>query len=203
MSSGNVGEGKSRAPERLARAARVSPGAGSPAPVHQWSPPFSGRLDMRIDRNGQWHYQGSVIRREALVRLFARILRREEDGSFCLVTPVERWEIEVEDAPFLAVDFDLQDPGAAQRIEFETNVGDRVTAGAGHAIRTGTSPGRGACPLYLHVRGGLEARVDRKSFYRLAEIAEHVELRGVDWFGVRSAGEFFGLLPSTELDAEK
>lgn len=142
---------------------------------------------MRIDRDGRWFYRGSEIRRPGLVRLFAGILRREADGGFVLVTPVECWRITVEDVPFVAVDFTRHDPGPDQRLEFVTNVGDRAVAGSGHPLRM--APFGAAAAPYLRIRHGLEARVDRKSFYRLVELGEEQ----AQAFGVRSAGQFFAL----------
>ena len=117
----------------LADAARRAARKGPP-PVHLWDPPFCGDLDMEIRTDGSWFYLGTPIGRPALVRLFASILKKEGDAYF-LVTPVEKVGIRVQDAPFVAVDFDAQDTGEAQVLRFETNVGDQVVADADHAIR--------------------------------------------------------------------
>lgn len=146
---------------------------------------------MGIDRDGRWFYRGSEIRRPRLVRLFAGILRREADGSFVLVTPAECWRIAVEDVPFVAVDFTLHDPGPDQFLEFVTNVGDRAVAGPEHPLRM--APFGDAAAPYLPVREGLDARVDRKSFYRLAEMGEELPPAEGGAFGVRSRGQFFPL----------
>jgi len=151
---------------------------------------------MRIDRNGRWFYRGSEIRRPGLVRLFAGILRREADGGFVLVTPAECWRITVEDVPFVAVDFTLHDPGPAQCLEFVTSTGDRAVAGAAHPLRM--APFGAAAAPYLPVRTGLDARVDRKSFYRLVALGEERAQAGGRVFGVRSAGQFFALDRVTE-----
>jgi hypothetical protein len=167
-----------------------------PPPVHLWNPPFCGDLDMRIARDGTWFYQGTPIGRPGLVRLFASILKREGDSYF-LVTPVEKVGITVEDAPFVAVDFDLAEGPEGPVITFRTNVEDTVTAGPDHPIRCPRDPATGEPAPYVHIRRGLEARIDRKSFYRLAEIGAH---DGTGWFGVRSGGMFFPLVPSADLD---
>lgn len=135
-----------------------------PPPVHLWNPPFCGDLDMEIRTDGTWFYQGTPIGRPAMVRLFASILKREGDDYF-LVTPVEKVGIRVIDAPFVAVDADIE----GGNITFTTNVGDEVTAGPDHAIEM-----RGTVEAprpYLHVRRGLWALIDRKTFYRLADAA--------------------------------
>jgi len=168
-------------------------GAG-PAPVHLWNPPYCGEIDIRIARDGTWFHEGTPIGRPALVRLFANVMKRE-DGRFFLVTPVEKLGITVEDAPFVAVDFTVEGSGEGQAITFVTNVGDRVTAGPGHPIRVAEGPGGAPAP-YVEVRAGLEARIDRKSFYRLAEIGE---ARGPD-FGLGSGGGFFRIGPAPEPD---
>lgn len=181
---------------RLLAAAEQSPARKVAAPVDCWNPPLLGDLDLAILRDGTWRYQGSPIRRESLVLLFSRILRREPDRSYSLVTPVERWRIRVEDVPFVAVDFSVRGRAVDQEIEFLTNVGDRVIASAEHPIRIGDQPDRGAYPPYVEVRRGLEARLDRKTYHRLAEFVEDAEGDAGRIPGVRSAGVFFPLLPS-------
>ena len=179
--------------EGLAASARAAQGKGLP-PVHLWNPPFCGDLDMRIARDGTWFYLGTPIGRPALVRLFSTILRRDGDDYF-LVTPVEKVGITVEDAPFVAVDFNRVDG----ELVFETNVGDRVTAGPEHPIRVVRDPGTGEPSPYLLVRANLEALIDRKSFYRLVEIGETAAHEGQDWFGLRSGDAFFPVIPAAEL----
>ncbi|MEO3413391.1 DUF1285 domain-containing protein [Roseovarius sp. CAU 1744] len=163
-------------------------------PVHLWNPPFCGDLDMRIARDGTWYYLGTPINRPALVRLFSTILKREGDDYF-LVTPVEKVGITVEDAPFVAVDFETAGEGEAQQLVFETNVGDFTTADSDKPIRVVRDAGTGEPSPYVMVRAGLEALIDRKSFYRLVEIGKHHE----GWFGVWSGGTFFRLAPSEEM----
>ncbi len=182
--------------EAIARALAEA-GRGRP-PVHLWNPDFCGRIDMRIARDGTWFHEGSPIGRPELVRLFASILRREGDRYF-LVTPVEKMEIEVEDVPFLAVDFEREGEGEDQQLIFLTNVGDAVIAGPAHPIRVTTDPASGAPAPYLLVRDGLEARIDRKSFYRLVEIGERMPVGGEEWFGVRSEGTFFPFIRAADL----
>lgn len=181
--------------EGLAKAA----GKGSgPAPVHLWNPPFCGDLDMRIARDGTWFYLGTPIGRKELVRLFSNILKRE-DGKYFLVTPVEKVGIRVDDAPFVAVDFEAEGEGPAQVLTFVTQVGDRAAAGAEHPIRVVRDAATGEPSPYVLVRADLEALIDRKSFYRLVELGCHVEREGVGWFGLWSGGVFFPVIPSAEL----
>ncbi|VVT13778.1 Proteophosphoglycan [Roseovarius sp. EC-HK134] len=175
-----------------ARAVRAK-GKGLP-PVHLWNPPFCGDLDMRIARDGTWFYLGTPIGRPELVRLFSTILRRDGDDYF-LVTPVEKVGITVDDAPFVAVDFEAEGRGAAQTLRFETNVGDHVTAGPDTPIRVTRDPETGEPSPYVLVRANLEALIDRKSFYRLVEIGD----RHDGWFGLWSGGEFFPVIPEAEL----
>ncbi len=108
--------------------------------------------------------------------------------------------IQVDDAPFVAVDFRVEDEGGElQRLIFATNVGDEAEAGPEHPIRVTRDAETGEPSPYVHIRADLEALVDRKSFYRLVEIGEHREVDGESWFGVRSGGEFFAVIPSAEL----
>ena len=167
--------------EGIAAAASKAAKGGLP-PVHLWNPPFCGDLDMEIRADGTWFYQGTPIGRPAMVRLFSTILKREGDRFF-LVTPVEKVGIRVVDAPFVAVDADIL-PDA---VTFTTNVGDRVTAGPNHPI---TLRGTADEPRpYVHVRAGLDALIDRKTFYRLAAAATDRDGRS----GIRSSGAFFPL----------
>jgi uncharacterized protein len=179
--------------ESLAASARAAKKGGLP-PVHLWNPPFCGDLDMRIARDGTWFYLGTPIGRFELVKLFSTILRRDGDDYF-LVTPVEKVGITVDDAPFVAVDFNQVDDG----LVFETNVGDLVTAGPENPIRVVRDVETGEPSPYVLVRSNLEALIDRKSFYRLVDIGETADVDGVAWFGVRSNGVFFGIIPADEL----
>ncbi len=158
----------------------AQPRRGLP-PVHLWNPDRSGEIDIVIRKDGAWVHEGGEIRREALVRLFSTILRKDADGTY-LVTPVEKLRIVVEDAPFVAVRVDR----VGQALRFTTNVGDEVEAGPDHPIRVETGED-GAPRPYVHVRGGLEALVSRPVFYELVELAE--ERDGA--LGVVSNGLFF------------
>jgi len=183
----------------LEEAAKAASKGGLP-PVHLWNPPFCGDLDMRIARDGTWFYQGTPIGRAPLVRLFSTILRKD-GADYFLVTPVEKVGIIVEDVPFIAVDFEGGGSGTTQTLRFETNVGDFATAGAAHPLRIERDPKTGEPSPYVLVRSNLEARIDRKSFYRLVDLGEHREHEGASWFGVTSMGVFFAMIPSIELEA--
>ena len=163
-------------------------------PVHLWNPPFCGDLDMRIARDGTWFYQGTPIGRFKLARLFSTILKLE-DGKYFLVTPVEKVGITVDDAPFVAVDFTVKGQGTDQDLIFETNMGDISMASIENPIRVERDSVTGEPSPYVHVRAGLEALIDRKSFYRLVDIGAHHK----DWFGLWSNGTFFHIIPSKEL----
>lgn len=178
----------------LAASARAAKkGKGLP-PVHLWNPPFCGDLDMRIARDGTWFYLGTPIGRFELVKLFSSILRKDDDAYF-LVTPVEKVGITVDDAPFVAVDFDVEGEGEAQVLTFETHVGDFAKAGPDNPIRVVRDPDTGEPSPYVLVRANLEALIDRKSFYRLVELGCHHD----EWFGVWSGGQFFPIIPSADL----
>jgi hypothetical protein len=169
--------------------ARAAAGRGLP-PVERWSPPFCGDIDMAIDRDGRWHYMGTPIGREALVRLFSGVLVREQDAYF-LVTPVEKVGIRVADVPFLAVEMHAEGEGAARRITFRTNVGDLVEAGPGHRIRFELADDGGLVP-YVHVRRGLDARLTRALLHEIADLVE----TGPDGAAGVHAGGVFHPLPA-------
>ncbi len=181
-------------PDGLAESVKATKTRGLP-PVHLWNPPFCGDLDIKIKKDGSWSYLGSPITRFELVKLFSSILKKEE-GRYFLVTPVEKVGITVEDAPFIAVDFDQDGVGDVQRLTFTTQVGDTAIAGPDHPIRIVLDSETDEPSPYILVRTNLEARIDRKSFYRLVEIGTHHD----GWFGVWSDGQFFPLIASQALD---
>lgn len=182
----------------LAKTAAEVAKTGQLPPVEKWNPAFCGDIDIRIARDGTWFYLGTPIGRDRLVRLFSTILKREGDDYF-LVTPVEKVGIKVEDVPFVAVDFRLSGSGEAQSLIFTTNVGDEAEAGPDHPIRVARDSQSGEAVPYILIRRNLEARIDRKSFYRLVELGEELEQNGARWFGIRSGGTFFPMIPATEL----
>ncbi len=173
----------------------VAIGQRREAPVHLWNPPYCGEIDMRIAADGSWHYQGSPIGRHAMVRLFASVLKREEDRYF-LVTPVEKVGIKVDDAPFLAVALRLEGEGDARSIVFSTNVDDVVRCDTEHSLRFEPEAGTGGIKPYLHVRHDLWALVTRALFFDLVALGETREIDGQKLFGVASAGQFFPMAPA-------
>lgn len=183
--------------DSLAQAARRAVNKG-PAPVHLWSPPFCGDIDIRIARDGTWFYLGTPIGRPELVKLFASILKREGDAFF-LVTPVEKVRIRVDDAPFVAVDVEAEASGVQQALTFTTSLGDTVTAGPEHPIRVARDAGTGEPRPYVMVRDGLEALIDRKSFFRLVDLGTHAPHDGQSWFGLWSGGRFFAVIATADL----
>ncbi|WP_127562931.1 DUF1285 domain-containing protein [Nioella ostreopsis] len=185
-------------PDSLIAAAKAAQKDGKHPPVHLWNPDFCGDLDMEIRRDGTWFYLGTPIGRFPLVKLFASILKLE-DGKYFLVTPVEKVGIRVVDAPFVAVDMDAAGDGRDQVMTFTTNVEDVVVADADHPIRVERDETGEPSP-YIHIRAGLEALIDRKTFYRMIELGESHEVEGVDMFGVWSSGQFFPIIPVTELE---
>src|SRR5579871_6868456 len=128
--------------ERVTAAAKQAPGRGLP-PVHLWNPARCGEIDIVIKKSGLWFHEGTPIGREALVRLFSTVLRKDPDGIY-LVTPVEKMKITVEDAPFIAVRVDqVEDEAGGEVLKFLTNVGDVVEAGPEHEIRVEMDPATG------------------------------------------------------------
>lgn len=164
--------------------------AGKRLPVEQWNPSHCGHSDMRIAADGTWFHAGSPIGRRELVRLFSTILRREADGSHVLVTPVEKLDIDVEDAPFIAVEADCEGEGQGRQILFRLNTDDVVACGPDHALDVREADDGTPRP-YLHVRGGLMALVARPVFYQLADLAL---AEGHDPPGLWSGGRFFAFM---------
>jgi len=168
-------------------------------PVEKWNPPYCGEIGMRIASDGTWFYQGSPIGRHALVKLFASILRKDSTGHV-LVTPVERVGIEVEDAPFLAVEMVAEGEGDARRISFRTNVDDLVEVGPEHPLRFERDAQGGVKP-YLRVRGDLWALVTRPLMYDLIEMGEEREVSGKPVYGI-GAGGLFHVIDADGLQVE-
>ncbi|MBA5775726.1 DUF1285 domain-containing protein [Stappia sp. F7233] len=167
-------------------------------PVEAWNPPFCGDLDIRITRDGRWHYLGSPIGRESLVRLFSTVLRKDEDGKHYLVTPVEKIGIKVDDAPFLAVELHVSGEGEGTLVTCRTNVGDVVEVGPRHPMRFATEEGTGGLKPYVLVRGGLEALLTRPLLHQIADHFEECEIDGLPMVGIWSGGTFFPALPAAE-----
>lgn len=157
-------------------------------PVQTWNPPYCGEIGMRIASDGTWFYQGSPIGRQALVKLFSSILRKDP-GGHVLVTPVERVGIEVDDAPFLAVEMVVAGEGDGRRISFRTNVDDIVEVGPDHPFRFERDSNGGVKP-YLRVRGDLWALVTRPLMYDLVEMGDEREVDGETVFGIGAGGVF-------------
>ena len=160
-------------------------------------PSACGDLRLRIARDGTWFYHGSPIARKPLARLFSTILRRDSAGDYWLVTPVERERIQVDDAPFVAVELTAEGSGEGRRLVFRTNLDDLVVAGRDHPIRVVERPAEGAgvrepAP-YVLVRERLEARIARPVFYQLVDMAIESRVDGRPALGVWSDGVFFVL----------
>lgn len=170
-------------------------------PVDKWNPPFTGPSAMRIARDGTWTHEGTPIGRKRMVRLFSTILRYDDDGTYYLVTPVEKQSIEVEDAPFVAVAMTHEGEGPDQVLSFRTNVDDEVTADAKHSLHFDLDPETGEPSPYVLVRARLEALINRPVFYDLVELGEEAEVDGERMFGVWSSGLFFPIMNADELES--
>lgn len=162
-------------------------------------PTHVGDLPFLIKRDGTWLYRGSAINRKELVCLFASVLRREEDGSWWLQTPAERGRIEVEDAPFVAVELDWTGDGRHQVLSFRTNTDEVVTAGPEHPIRISHDLFTCEPTPYILLRPGaakhlaIEARINRATYYELVALGVPGWIGNKRVLGVWSCGKFFSL----------
>ena len=170
--------------------------SGRLPPVESWNPDRCGDIDMVIRADGSWWHEGGRMNRERMVKMFSRILRKDEDGETWLVTPYEKVVVRVEDAPFIAVRVDRAGaPGPDQALAFLTNVGDVAVAGPDHPLRVETDAETGQPSPYVLVRGRLEARLARPVFYELADMSvPHPD--GSPTLGVWSQGQFFPIGPA-------
>ncbi|MBE2294008.1 MAG: DUF1285 domain-containing protein [Phycisphaerales bacterium] len=178
-------------PQALASQVSATP---SLPPVERWNPPLNGEMDLRIARDGTWYHEGDRIQRASLVRLFASILRCDPDGQHYLVTPVEKWRIQVDDAPFLAVRLDAVGTGHEQQLIFTTNLDDSISAGPDHPLTVEYRTSSGEPRPYIHVRGRLRALLSRAVFLELVELGEERQADDNSRdYGVWSEGIFFNL----------
>lgn len=164
-------------------------------PVESWNPEVCNDIGLAIRADGTWTVAGSPIGRAPLVRLFSSILRRDADGDYWLVTPVEKVPVAVEDAPFLAVEMEVSGEGPSQTLTFRTNVDDVAMAGPDHGLRFVLDPVGGGLKPYVHVRGRLEALVTRALYYDLVELATAPDPAAPERLGLWSAGRFWALEP--------
>lgn len=169
----------------------VPPEANKLPPVEKWDPPLSGDIDIRITGAGQWFHEGDEIRREALVKLFSSVLKKEGEEYF-LVTPVEKWRIQVDDVPFLVSRVERVESEGQPVLVFYTSVGDRVIAGPDNPLRVAVDDSGEPRP-YLLIRGGMEGLLARPVFYQLVNFAEPAPDEKKAVHGVYSLGEFFPL----------
>lgn len=156
---------------------------------------FCGDIDMRIARDGTWYYQGTPINRQPMVKLFASVLKRDETGDFWLETPVEKCRIQVEDAPFVAVEMESTGAGDKQQLQFRTSLDDIVTAGPDHPIRVSVDEATQEPSPYIQIRDGLDALIARPVFYDLVELGIEDRRGGDIILGVWSNDVFFALGP--------
>jgi uncharacterized protein len=165
--------------------------SGKLPPVDSWNPQNCGDIDMAIRADGSWWHEGGRMNRERMVKMFSRILRKDEDGKTYLVTPYEKVVVDVEDAPFIAVRVDRAgEAGPQQALAFLTNVGDVAVAGPENPIRVETDAETGEPAPYVLVRGRLEAKIARPAFYELVDMAE-TDPKDETVLGVWSQGVFF------------
>ena len=185
----------------LKRDARRREGGDASAKVESGplGPQLCGDIDMRIGRDGTWFYHGSPIGRKPLVKLFAGVLHRDDDGEYWLETPVEKCRIRVDDAPFTAVEMFVDGAGRDQRISFRTNLDEKVIADGAHPIRVAHDVETSEPSPYVWLRDGLEALIVRAVFYDLVELGEEAEIDGQIVLGVWSCGQYFPIGPVEEV----
>ncbi|VAV92457.1 FIG003620: Proteophosphoglycan precursor (Fragment) [hydrothermal vent metagenome] len=178
--------------ENLIAAAKANAAGENLPPVEQWHPQNCANMSMKILRNGTWLHDGQPIVRQALIKLFSTILRKDQNGKTWLVTPVEKVLVEVEAAPFIAVSVDRDGEAEAANLFFTSNVGEVIRADAAHPIRVQTDPVTLEPAPFVLVRGRLEAMLSRPVFYQLVNWATEQDQQ----LGVFSHGQFFALGPA-------
>ena len=173
----------------LAKKVERKVSSGSPIPIKDF--------EMRIAKDGVWYHQGTPIKRLPLVKLFASVLLKEQDDSYWLVTPVEKGMIEVEDAPFLAVEVECVTSNENEFFKtdfsFRTNLDEFVICGPENPLRVNIDPKTQEPNPYILVRDGLEAKITRSVFYELIDVANERIIDGKRFLGIWSKGIFFQL----------
>ena len=159
-------------------------------PIEKWNPPFCGDIDMTISKSGKWYYNGSEIKRPAMVKLFSSILRLESDNSYYLVTPVEKVRIQVEDAPFIAVAITKEQSEGMNTVTFRTNLNDEIVLSKENPLSIEIKKNDEPSP-YITVRNNLRALISRSVFYELVDLAETIPIDGVPYLAIKSQGEIF------------
>lgn len=180
--------------ESLIAAARAA--GDSALPVEKWAPSYCGEMDMLIRRDGSWWHEGTRITRAPLIKLFASVLRKDDDGETYLVTPVEKIKIEVEAAPFTGVRADIEGSGHGQRIFITTNMGDVTQISASKPLRVETDPHTLEPAPFALIRGRLEALLLRPVFYDLVNHSSEIQTENGPQLGLYSGGTFFPLGPA-------
>ena len=174
----------------------AAPGGEAPAPVGIALRPkqtLCGDIDMRIGLDGTWYYASSPIGRKELVKLFSTVLHRDDAGDHWLITPAEVCRIQVEDAPFLAVEATIQGAGPDQIISLRTNIDQTVAIGADHPLRVAVDPETQEPRPYVGLERGLEARLTRPVYYQLVELSVEEMVDGQPIYGIWSGGRFFSI----------
>ena len=160
-------------------------------PVDKWNPDFCGDIDMRIMRNGKWFYMGSEIKRPAMIKLFSRILRLDEDNHYYLVTPVEKVRIQVEDAPFVATSIHQEKKNGIKNLYFTTNLNEEILLSNQNPIDIKIDINTEEPSPYIRVRKNLKALISRSVFYELIDLAKKQTIDSVECLILESNNEIF------------
>ena len=166
--------------------------------IKKWNPKYCGDIDMRIASDGTWFYCGSPINRKKLVKLFSSILINENNKYF-LITPVEKVGIIVDDAPFIANDFEKITENNKSYLVFFTNIDETIVLSKKNPFRITINDKTQEPSPYIMVRKNIEAKIDRKSFYRLLDLAEYSLVKGQEWLGIHSDCTFFPIISKENL----
>jgi len=157
-------------------------------PVHLWNPDLCEGVEMKIDREGNWFYQGSIIGRDKLKILFSRILKFE-DGNYYLVTPVEKVLVKVDLAPYMIIDYEVDSDH--ENIILKTNLDLSIPLNKEHKLEV-KKIGDEHIP-FVHVRNNIEGFISRSVYYSLIEIALKQDNASSDQLTLKSFAAEFSL----------
>ncbi|MFT6899197.1 MAG: hypothetical protein ACJA13_003630 [Paraglaciecola sp.] len=161
---------------------------GKLPPVDKWNPVFCGDIDLEIKHDGSWHYMGTPIGRQTLVKLFASVIKREGDDYF-LVTPVEKVGIRVVDSPFIITQWQRKD----EQLIFTTKTEDVFVVSTANPVELKIDITTGETLPYALVRANLWARLHQNVFYQLTELGSEQQKDGCQQLIVQSGDYSFSL----------
>ena len=145
----------------------------------------------QIDRECRWFYEGTEIKRHAMVCLFARYLKRDIDGRYNIVTPYERESVGVERVPFKVTKIWAEYLDNSCDLYVETNVNDVIKIDSEDRIRYFIDEKNQGVVPYVIIRENIEAVFTRSCMLDLIDYCDYHNINDGEVFGFWSNKRFF------------